>query len=316
MMPENLDFQDILVCPLDGTKLQALETKFVCERQHSFSIEQGVPVFTDTPRREDEPRNLPPCTIETDGKVDRFVNNWIVNTNGNLYWKARGHLKRYPIPQLPFAALNGKFLVDLGCGWGRWCLAADDAGFSTLGVDVHLDALQAAGRVFKQLKRSSHFLCSDIEWLPIASAIVDVVFSYSVLQHLERDKVVRTLQEASRILKPGGQIFIQLPNAAGLFSKLQQMRRGFREAKRDSFEMRYWSKRQILEAFERAGFRDIEIEADGFFSQNPQLADLDLLAPLGKLIVLISYVGRSLARAIPPLTAIADSLWIKARTPE
>jgi hypothetical protein len=89
------------------------------------------------------------------------------------------------------------------------------------------------------------------------------------------------------------------------------MKRGFREARSGTFEMRYWSKRLIRETLQTAGFKDTEIEADGYFSQNPQLADLVLLS--GKFVVMTSYAGTKLAQAIPPLVAIADSLWVKAR---
>src|SRR5437762_11840763 len=122
MIVGNSDFPKFLACPVDGTELNALENKFVCEQHHQFSIEDRVPIFTDAPRREDEPGNLPHCRIETDTAIDRFVNNWIVNTNGNLYWRVRGRLKRYPVPRWPFGTSKGKVVVDLGCGWGRWCL--------------------------------------------------------------------------------------------------------------------------------------------------------------------------------------------------
>lgn len=82
-----------------------------------------------------------------DQQIDTFVNDWIVNTNGNLYWRVRGKLPRYPIPNWRFGSGNGKVLVDIGCGWGRWSIAAAHAGFEPIGVDVHIDGLAAASRV-------------------------------------------------------------------------------------------------------------------------------------------------------------------------
>jgi ubiquinone/menaquinone biosynthesis C-methylase UbiE len=304
-----------MACPLDGTSLRSSGGSLACERNHEFAIEEEVPVFASDPRREFEPQNHPPCAIDINSKIEPFVNNWIVNTNGNLYWKVRGKLPRYPIPRWPFENGEGKTLVDLGCGWGRWCLAAAGAGFQPVGVDVHLDALQAATRVSKQSGKNNRYLCADIEKLPFRSNTMDMVFSYSVLQHLDRAKVERILSEAARILKPGGVLHVQLPNVAGVYSTIQRMKRGFREARSGTFEMRYWSKRLIRETLQTAGFKDTKIEADGYFSQNPQLTDLDLLSTPGKLVVMTSYAGTRIASAIPFFTAIADSLWVTARKP-
>lgn len=315
-MWEDFNFPQILACPIDGTKLHHSKGSLACEREHKFAIEEGIPIFAAKPRREFLPGNMPPCDIQADSQVDPFVNNWIVNTNGNLYWRVRGRLPRYPVPRWPFEAGDGKVMIDLGCGWGRWCLAAANAGFGPVGVDIHLDAVQAATRVSRQMSKQARFLCADIERLPIHSESVDRVFSYSVLQHLDREKVAMILREAARILKSGGALCIQLPNTAGLYSTFQRMRRGFREAKSGTFEMRYWSRRQIRETLKKAGFQDIEIEADGFFSQNPQLTDLDLLSVAGKFVVSVSHAGCAVSRALSPLVGLADSLWVKARKPE
>ncbi len=273
-------------------------------------------MFTEHPRREPVPLNMPPCPAsakdEAGPHIDSFVNDWIVNTNGNLYWRVRGRLPRYPIPSWPFGRGEGKTMLDIGCSWGRWCIAAAQAGFRPIGLDVHIDALAAATRVSKELHAEADFICADADVLPLKSRSIDFVFSYSVLQHIEKARVRQTFREIARVLKPEGRCVVQLPNKLGLVSLLQQAKRGFREARRESFEMRYWSLREIHETLHEEGLRHVQIHTDGFFSQNPQLSDLDLLAPTGKLIVFASYSGRKVAAALPFLTHVADSLWIEA----
>ena len=296
-----------------------------CAHGHVFRFEQGVPIFAEHPRREPVPLNMPPL-LQTDNSsaavqarssaVEPFVNDWIVNTNGNLYWGMRGRLPRYPIPAWPFGEGRGRVLLDIGCGWGRWSIAAARAGFQPIGLDLHVDALAAATRVSSQLNARGDFLCSGIEALPLGSRSVDCVFSYSVLQHIEKNTVLRCFREIARVLKPGGTCIVQLPNKIGVVSIAQQLRRGFREARPGSFEMRYWSHDEIRRGLEQAGLREVHIRADGFFSQNPQLADLDLLSGPGKALVLASYAGRKLANALPIFTHLADSLWIEARASE
>jgi 2-polyprenyl-3-methyl-5-hydroxy-6-metoxy-1,4-benzoquinol methylase/uncharacterized protein YbaR (Trm112 family) len=313
-------FLRVLGCPMDHTPLRPESDVVVCEQNHRFPVEQGVPLFTSHPRREPMPLNMPPCSqFAADGAtaqpIDAFVNDWIVNTNGNLYWRVRGRLPRYPIPNWPFGNGSGKTLLDIGCSWGRWCVAASRAGFRPIGMDVHIDALAAATRVSRQLDATCNFVCSNADALPVQSRSIDCVFSYSVLQHIDRAKVIQIFHEIARILKPGGHCIIQLPNTLGPLSALQQLKRGFREAKTGTFEMRYWSRKTIRKSLSEAGLCGVQIHADGFLSQNPQLSDLDLLTPAGKLIVLASYAGHKAANALPILTRVADSLWIEAQAP-
>jgi SAM-dependent methyltransferase len=304
----------VLACPWDHTRLRTYNGGLACEQAHRFGVEQGIPVFTDNPRRELVPRNMEPCRyLDPEGSIEPFVSDWLVNTNGNLYWQARGRLRRYPVPQWPFGGGEGRLLVDVGCGWGRWTIAAARAGYSPIGVDVHIDALAAAGRVTRQIGVRADYVCGDADHLPFQSGSIDLVFSYSVLQHLERATVMRVFKEVCRVLKPRGVCLVQLPNVFGLYNMLLQTKRGFRDARSGTFEMRYWSRAEIRKAVEEAGLRNLTIHADGFFTQNPQLSDLDLLSFGGKLIVLASDAGRRAAAVLPVLTRLADSLWVEAR---
>jgi ubiquinone/menaquinone biosynthesis C-methylase UbiE len=306
----------MLVCPADHSTLRIENDSFVCENSHYFAMEQGILVFADNPRREPVPLNMDPCLYAGENdSIDSFVNDWIVNTNGNLYWRMRGALPRYPIPDWPFESGDGRVLVDIGCGWGRWSIAAARAGFKPIGMDVHIDALAAASRVAKQFGVQADFICSDAERLPFQHGEVDCVFSYSVLQHLDKARVLRIFQEIARVLKPGGICRVQLPNQFGLLSIFRQFKRGFREPESGTLEMRYWSRNSIRQGFQAVGFSDVAVHTEGFFSQNSQLSDLDLLSPIGKGIVLASHAGRKIAGVVPVLTRIADSLWIEAHTP-
>jgi len=305
-----------LACPWDHTGLRTDDDGLTCEHGHKFDVEQGIPVFIDNPRREVVPRNMEPCQrSDPRSSIDPFVDDWVVNTNGNLYWRSRGRLRRYPIPKWPFGSGEGRLLVDVGCSWGRWTIAAGRAGFSPIGVDVHIDALAAGGRVSRQIGVQADYLCSDADHLPFKSESVDLVFSYSVLQHLERSLVIRFFKEVARVLRPHGTCLVQLPNVFGLYSIVQQAKRGFRDARLGTFEMRYWSRASIRQAVEEAGLRNLTIRTDGFFTQNPQISDLDMLSLEGKLIVLASNAGRRAAAILPFLTRLADSLWIEAQAP-
>lgn len=310
------DILQLLACPWDHSDLRVEGEGLLCSHGHSFSLEGDVPVLTDHVRREALPRNMKHIRSSApDSPVDPFVNQWLVNTNGNLYWGARGRLSRYPIPNWPLARSEANLVVDIGCSWGRWCVAASCAGFRSVGVDVHIDALTAAVRVSEQLGAHAGFICAGANHLPLKPASVDTVFSYSVLQHLERAIVREFFREAARVLKPGGMCLVQLPNRFGPLALFRQAKRRFRDGKSGSLDMRYWSRTEIRKAVEDAGLRLVSIRADGFFTQNPQLADLKLLPLWGRVVVLVSHMGSRLATVFPILVRFADSLWIEARAP-
>jgi hypothetical protein len=165
---------EVLGCPRDHSTLQRCGDILVCLDGHQFEFEQGIPMFTNNPRREPTPGNMAPCEHRgNSGSVDPFVDDWIVNTNGNLYWSARGNLPRYPIPEWPLPAGNGATIADIGCGWGRWSIAAARAGYRPVGVDVHVDALAAGVRVARQLGVGADFVCGDADRLPLLARSVD-----------------------------------------------------------------------------------------------------------------------------------------------
>lgn len=306
---------EVLWCPEHGARVRCTDGLLVCEAGHDIPIEDGVPVFVRHPRREPKPVNMPPLPPRTQpGAVDEFVDDWIVNTNGNLYWRVRGRLRRYPIPGWPAQPANslGQTLVDIGCSWGRWTIAAARAGYTTWGVDVHIDALWAAQRVTGELQVGSDFACCDAARLPFRPESIDFVFSYSVLQHLDKDTVRSVLKGIGRILRQGGTCLVQLPNAFGAISLLRQMRRGFREAAPGTFGMRYWKRIEIEQAFRKAGFGDVHFGPEGFLLQNTQSDDSDLLSTAGAMAIRASRALRDSSNYIPGLARVADSLWVEA----
>jgi SAM-dependent methyltransferase len=160
---------------------------------------------------------------------------------------------------------------------------------------------------------SADFACCDAAHLPFKPESIDFVFSYSVLQHLDKETVRGVLTGIARVLRPGGTCLVQLPNAFGMVSLWRQARRGFREAAADTFEMRYWTGAAIMRAFHEAGFGGVRFRAEGFLLQNTQREDTDLLSRAGAAAVRWSRALREAANGAPVLTRIADSLWVEAR---
>ncbi len=104
----------------------------------------------------------------------------------------------------------GETVLDLGSGGGIDCfLAARQTGpeGSVIGVDMTQQMIDLARRNAGELGVSNvDFRLGDIEALPVEDATVDVIISNCVV-NLSTDKE-KTLQEAFRVLRPGGRLRI------------------------------------------------------------------------------------------------------------
>ena len=221
-----------------------------------------------------------------------------------------GRLVDYPIPEFREANGNGRVMIDLGCNWGRWCVAAARKGFDPIGVDPQLGALMAAKRVTEELGIKAQFVCADARHLPFRSDSVDFGFSYSVLQHLSHDDVARVLKGLAKALKPGGGSLIQMPTKIGLKGWLHRARHGFKAP--SGFNVRYWSLAELQKTFGTL-IGDTTFSVDCFFGIGLQAADKRLMPPAFQAAITVSEILRSLSQVLPPITWLADSVYVHSR---
>jgi SAM-dependent methyltransferase len=233
----------------------------------------------------------------------------IAATNGCLYVPLIGNLTEYPIPHLRLPRGEGKLFLEIGCHWGRWCVAAARKGYYPVGIDPSLNGIRSARKVAQQLGVEAQYVVADGRYLPFAARTFDQVFSYSVLQHLSRENVRLILQEAARVLLPQGACLVQMPNRFGIRCLYHQARRGFRQGR--DFEVRYWSPGELTSTF-RTVFASTRVFVDGFFSLNPQISDVRFLPRRYRAIVYASEALRVISSAFSALTYVADSLYVTA----
>lgn len=312
-----------LACPWDRRPLHPEGDALRCDCGRRFPVVRGIPVLLrddvsqthgvayDSLAMARHPERLPTDPRPVNG-IDPYVQEAISATNGIMYAPLIGKLRDYPIPVLRLPPGEGRALLDIGCNWGRWCVAAARLGYQPVGVDPSLGALLGAARVARQLGVSARFVCADGRFLPFRDDSFDVVFSYSVLQHLAKAHVAQVLDDVRRVLRPRGTTLVQMPNAFGLRCLYHQASRGFREAR--DFEVRYWTPRELARSFhDHVG--PAELSVDGYFSLNPQAAEAHLLPRRFRMVVRASDALRAASRRVPPLLHAADSLYVKATKP-
>ena len=106
--------------------------------------------------------------------------------------------------------IEGKRVLDFGCGSGSNSLLLARRGAIVCGIDISHDLLSIARR---RLDRSAvplraRFVAASAHDLPLADKSFDLVFGIAILHHLDLDLVSK---EVHRVLKPGGRAIFQEP---------------------------------------------------------------------------------------------------------
>lgn len=298
-----------LACPVDKTNLKLESDHLRCENGHHYSVLDGIPIMLPpgSPAREVRAiyRHLPPAQ-----GIDPYVQEVIGATNGIMYIGIIGKLEGYPIPEMRLPFGSGKRLLDLGCNWGRWCIAASRLGYEAVGLEPNPEAALAARRVAAQMGVHSRYVVGDARYLPFRANLFDVTFSYSVLQHFAKEDVKQSLSEVKRVLVPKGRCQIQMANALGLRSFYHQVKRGFRKPR--DFEVRYWTPGELENTFREKIGQQVEIMVDGFLSLNPQAKEAKYLPAHYRAVVQLSDRLKNLSTRLPFLLQWADSLYISS----
>lgn len=100
--------------------------------------------------------------------------------------------------------LEGKRVLDAGCGTGRFADVASAAGAEVFACDLSL-AVEACQRNFGQ-RDNIHVLQADIFKLPFAPGSFDLIYSLGVLHHTPDTR--EAFLSLVPLLKPGGKIVI------------------------------------------------------------------------------------------------------------
>jgi hypothetical protein len=229
-------------------------------------------------------------------------------------------LSRYPIPSIGLGNGSGRTLLDIGSNWGRWSLAAASAGYRAIGLDPSLEAALAGTRIARQLDLPVAFVVGDARHLPFRDEAFDVVFSFSVLQHLDKDVVRIVLREMNRVRTSEGTVRVQMANVLGIKQLTNQVRSAVVRLLADvggyarppyAFRVRPWTPGEIRRVF-AANVGPAVLSPDGFFSLDAQASDVDLLPPYERLVVRVSTGLCAVARRFPLLTRVSDSVMVES----
>lgn len=103
-------------------------------------------------------------------------------------------------------------VLDLGCGRGEWLELLRESNIRSLGIDSNAVMIERCRELDLPVKRSD--LLEYLSHHPTAS--LAAVTAFHVVEHLKTDVLIRMLDEAFRVLRPGGLLICETPNPGNL----------------------------------------------------------------------------------------------------
>jgi 2-polyprenyl-3-methyl-5-hydroxy-6-metoxy-1,4-benzoquinol methylase len=135
-----------------------------------------------------------------------FTGERIVPNDEHLGFTFNRHLVVYEFAK---QYVEGKFVVDCGCGEGYGSKVVSSVAERVIGVDVSRKTIARAMEKYRQPNLAYQVANVDTH-IPVESGTVDVVICLQVIEHLRQPKGL--LQEIHRILRKGGKLIISTPN--------------------------------------------------------------------------------------------------------
>jgi ArsR family transcriptional regulator len=158
-------------------------------------------------------------------------------------------------------------IADLGAGEGAFALLLSQRATRVIAVDTSANMIEVGReQALRHGIENVEFRMGDMEELPIEDAQVDLAFFSQSLHHALHPE--RAVQQAFRILRPGGRIVI-----------LDLLQHRFEEA-RDLYadEWLGFSETELEAALEKAGFTEVQTSVVHKESESPHFQTLLALA--------------------------------------
>ncbi|HVK83552.1 MAG TPA: class I SAM-dependent methyltransferase [Kofleriaceae bacterium] len=111
----------------------------------------------------------------------------------------------------------GKDVLEVGCGTGLILHRTAQFARTAMGIDL------SGGMLAKAASRGLSVAQASATALPIATASVDVAYSYKVLAHIP--DIQGAMREMARVVRPGGWVLAEFYNARSIRRLVKAMKR-------------------------------------------------------------------------------------------
>lgn len=170
-----------------------------------------------------------------------------VELEAAAYARAQDTIRAY----LPYLSKEDRHL-EAGSGLSAIVIALRRRGYNVHGLDYAVNALLASRRYDDSLPLAA----GDVHHLPYRDNCFGSYLSFGVLEHFEGG-MLPALQEAYRVVKPGGVLVLTIPYPNLIHNLVQWRRRlaGVGPLTDDAFYESTYTRRQLRDVVTAAGFR-------------------------------------------------------------
>lgn len=153
----------------------------------------------------------------------------------------------------------GEVLVDIGTGRGEMLAVAVEMGASrAIGIEYAPAAVEMAEQTLDvhKVRDKAEVMLADARSVPVHDGSADLVTMVDVVEHLADAELKRSLEEARRMLRPRGRLFVHtMPNRL-IYDVTYKVQRLFRASRR-----RGWPKDPRLHHYEHVMHVNEQTEA-------------------------------------------------------
>lgn len=169
--------------------------------------------------------------MRIDGEIKLRGNNEISEKDGqgswDELWRRRKRLYVYrdvlKVAESFLGGLEGKSILEVGCGRGATLLEFARRGANVVGLDYSTEALA----ICEKLKMSNgiagkaFFVNADASKIPFPSDSFDFVFSVGLIEHFQDPRAI--LAEQHRVLRSNGYLLVKVPQKYSIYTALKKV---------------------------------------------------------------------------------------------
>jgi SAM-dependent methyltransferase len=152
----------------------------------------------------------PPRLNYVSAKLDPHTYAILYRTEKDHWWLAARRRIVMDWIEQQYPGRHDLAILDAGCGTGIMLQELEHLGHAE-GVDIAEEAL-----AYCRLRGLENVRRADVLQLPFAASSFDIVAGLDIVEHLDDD--TGALREWSRVLKPGGRVFLFVPAHRWLWS--------------------------------------------------------------------------------------------------
>lgn len=199
-------FVDLLACPDCRGSLHEKDHKLRCEKCNAdYEIRSGIPILfpesTDIHRLHEEEELADMMKRTKLSNAEQFsLSQWQISKIE--FWNVVSNV----------VDSTHKTFINLGCGYDDSFCRFEQQGCTFINFDIVYNMLYS----LKQKCGARFCVAGDVNHLPLKKGTFDCVISIDVIHHMS-ERIPMLLKSFKGLLHPGGMLFLEDPNAWGLF---------------------------------------------------------------------------------------------------